>query len=233
MATLNEIAYDLLSIVRPQLSDDTELDERQIKFWIHNQRALWIRNEMNKNRTIDADIIQTLCAELECVDASDCCHIDLGCPILRIKKKLPKTMEMHNKQAIVRVGPVNKKSQPFSFVEYDRVPYLTSARFTGNSIFAFLHDEYIYIYTKDPRYANLAAITIRGVFEDPTEAAMFKNCDDGTPCYSDDEEYPLKAWMIPALKQSILKSNLFIAAQAEVQQSDDANNAKSDATPVS
>ena len=57
MATLNEIAYDLLSIVRPALSDDSDIDLRQIKFWIHNQRALFIRNELNRSRTIDADIV--------------------------------------------------------------------------------------------------------------------------------------------------------------------------------
>ena len=86
MATLNEISYDLLSIVRPQLSDDTDIEIRQIKFWIRNQRALWIRNELNRKRSIDEDIIQTLCADIEEVDASDCCGIDLDCDILRTKK---------------------------------------------------------------------------------------------------------------------------------------------------
>jgi hypothetical protein len=234
MATLNEIAYDLLSIVRPQLSDDSELDIRQIKFWIHNQRALFIRNELNRSRTIDADIIQTICAELEEVDASDCCGIDLGCNILRTKKQIPETIELHNKQGIVRVGPVNKTKKGFSFVEYDRVPFLEHARFTGNMVFAFQHDNYIYIYTKDPRYQEMEAITIRGIFEDPSEAGEFRTCGDngGEACYTDDSEYPIKSWMIPGLKQAILQSNLVMTAQAETQQADDANNAKSDAKPA-
>ena len=87
MATLNEIAYDLLTIVRPQISDDSDIEIEQIKFWIKNQRSLWLRNEFNKNRTIDSDLIQTVCADLEEVDASDCCDIDLDCPILRTTKK--------------------------------------------------------------------------------------------------------------------------------------------------
>lgn len=231
MATLNEIAYDLLSIVRPQISDDTDLDIRQIKFWIHNQRALWLRNEMNKNRTIDSDVIQTICADVICVDSSDCCDIDIDCPILRIKEKLPNTIELHNKQAILRVAPVNKKLQPFSFIDYTRVPYVSSSRFTSKNVFSFLHDNYIYVLTKDPNLLNLKTISIRGVFEDPSVAAEYTDCD-GKPCYDDDMEYPIKAWMIPALKQSILQSNLLMTAQAEVQQSDDANNAKSDTTPV-
>jgi hypothetical protein len=230
MATLNEIAFDLLSIVRPQLSDDSDIDIRQIKFWIHNQRALFIRNELNRNRTIDADIVQTICAELEEVDASDCCNITLDCPVLRTVKEIPNTIELHNKPGITRTGPVNKKKEPFSFVEYDRIPFVASARFTGNMVYTFLHNNYIYVYTKNPRYSNLAALTIRGVFEDPALAADF--CDsDSVPCYTDDMDYPIKSWMIPGLKQAILKSNLMITAQAEAQ-ADSSNNASSDVKPV-
>jgi hypothetical protein len=221
MATLNEIAYDLLTIVRPQLSDDTEIDLRQIKFWINNQRALWIRNEVNKKRTIDADLIQTLCVELECVDASDCCDVDLDIPILRSTKPLPETIEMHTKQAILRVD-----------VEYDRIPWVGNGRFNKNMVFSFIHDNYVYVCSNNPAFNSLAAISVRGVFEDPEEAKNFKSCDDpNEPCYSDDSPYPIKTWMIPALKETILKSNLMIEAQAEVQTADTSNDANSNVEP--
>ena len=227
MATLNEIAYDLISIVRPQLSDDTDIDIRQIKFWIKNQRALWLRNEINKSRQIDADVLQTVCAELECVDASDCCNIDLDCPILRTKQPIPKTIELHHKEAITRVGPVNKKLKPFSYVDYARVPWLDGSRFTKNLVFSFMHEGYLYIYTKNPAYSEMKAISFRGVFEDPELVAAYTDCDD-KPCYTDDDEFPMKSWMIPAMKEAILKSNLLIKSQAEVAQADVSNNAKSD-----
>jgi hypothetical protein len=229
MATLNEIAYDLLTIVRPQLSDDTDIELAQVKFWIKNQRALWLRNEFNKNRTIDADVIQTVCAELECVDASDCCDIDLDCPILRTKNKIPKTIELHHKEAILRVGPVNKKKKSFSYIDYSQVPWTASGRFNKNVIYAFLHDQYLYIYTKNNAYQSMEAISFRGVFEDPEDVRNFKDCDNGEPCYTDDSEFPIKAWMIPAMKEAILKSNLMIASEAEIKQADGSNNAKSDA----
>lgn len=233
MASLNEIAHDLLGIVRPQLSDDSDIDLRQIKFWIHNQRALFIRNELNRSRTIDPDIIQTLCVELEQVDSSDCCGITLDCPILRSTVELPDTIELHNLQGITRVAPINVKSEPFSHVEKDRIPFVAHARFTGNMVFTFRHKGYIYVYTKNPRYANLSNISVSLVAEDPSTAGAFNDCSEsGEACYTDDMDYPIKAWMIPGLKQSILQSNLMITAQAEVQQTDDANNAKSDATPV-
>ena len=228
MATLNEIGYDLLSIVRPQLSDDTDIDLRQIKFWVKNQRALWLRNEINKSRQIDSDVLQTVCADLECVDASDCCDIDLSCPILRTTKLIPKTIELHHKEAITRVGPVNKKLKPFSYIDYSRLSWIDGARFTSKLVFSFLHDGYLYVYSNNPAYANMKAITFRGVFEDPEIVAEFKDCITNQPCYSDDDEFPMKSWMIPAMKESILKSNLMIKAQADIQQVDGSNNAKSD-----
>jgi len=231
MATLNEIAYDLLTIVKPQLSDDNDIELRQVKYWIHNQRALWIRNELNKNRTIDATLEQTLCADLELVDASDCCGIDLDCNILRTKQKIPKTIELHSKEGITRVGPVNKKRRGFAYISYSRVPWIGNGRFNSKSIFAFLHDEYMYIYPLDPKYQKMEKTIIRGIFEDPTSISSFNNCDTNTPCYTDDDDYPIKTWMIPPMKESIMKSNLIIAVQAEAQQ-DDSNNAKSDLSNV-
>lgn len=231
MATLNEIAYDLLTIVRPQLSDDTDIEIRQIKFWIRNQRALWLRNELNRKRTIDEDVIQTICAEIEEVDASDCCDITINCPTLRTKKKIPKTIELHNKNAIVKVGPINRKGKPFSYIDYTRVPWVGNGRFNQHLLYAFLYDEYIHVLTNNPVYQNLKAIVIRGVFEDPAEIAGFRSCTTDQPCYSDDDEYPIKTWMIPALKDAILKGNLMIEAQAEVQ-ADDSNDARSDVRPV-
>jgi len=230
MATLNEIAYDLISIVRPQLSDDNEIDLRQIKFWIRNQRSLWIRNELNRKRTIDEEIIQTICADIEEVDASDCCDITIDCTILRSKKKIPKTIELHNKNAIVRVGPVNRKGKPFSYIGYERVPWVGSGRFNSHMLYAFLYNEYIHVLTNNPAYQDLKTIVIRGVFEDPATVSVFTDCDN-QPCYSDDDPYPIKSWMIPALKEAILKSNLMIEAQAEAI-GDDSNNAASDVAPI-
>lgn len=230
MATLNEIAYDLLTIVRPQLSDDTDIDIRQIKFWIKNQRALWLRNELNRKRTIDEDVIQTLCADIEEVDSSDCCDIIIDCPILRTKKKIPRLIELHNKNAIVRIGPVDKKAKPFSYIDYSRVPWVGSGRFNAYLLYAFLYNEYIHVLTIDPAYHNLKTIVLRGVFEDPAQLAAFRTCEE-QPCYSDDEEYPIKTWMIPALKDAILKGNLMIEAQAEGM-ADTSNNATSDIGPV-
>lgn len=232
MATLNEIAYDILTIMRPQLSDDTEIELSQIKFWVKNQRSLLIRNEINKSRTIDADLLQTVCADVECVDSSVCCDIDLCCPIIRTKKKIPKTIELHFKEAITRVGPVNLKGRPFSYINHTAVPWVGNGRFNKNMIYAFIHDDYLYVYSKDTKYLALKTISFRGIFEDPEEIKNYKDCNTKEPCYSDNDPYPIKTWMLPQIKNMIIGGNLQLQAQAEFQQADVDNNAASDVQQI-
>jgi hypothetical protein len=230
MATLNQIAYDLLSIVRPHLSDDSDIEISQIKYWINNQRAVWIRNEVNKKRQVDNDLIQTICAELEEVSASDCCE-DIKCDtVMRMKKELPPTIELHMKEAIFRVAGINKLKKPFSYVDYNRIPWVGNGKFNHQNVYAFLHDKRIHIFSPhNQEYKFLDKVSIRAVFENPEDAALFNECSD-EPCYTDDMEYPMKTWMLPAMKEAILKSNLLIQAQAE-QVADTTNNSESDISP--
>jgi hypothetical protein len=209
--TLNELTYDLLERVRAELSDDEYIDKRQLKFWIHNQRALWLRNELNRNRTIDPNIIQNLgCVELELADASSCPGIPVGCSVLRSKQDIPNTVELHNKTLITRVGPLDKTIPDFSFVPYKQAIFSGNGRYSKMHIYAFLLHNRMYL--KFDEECNIAAkmlthINIQGVFEDPTEVSTF-NDPDGQPCYSDDTEYPMNRWMYNYIKDAILKADL-------------------------
>jgi len=69
MASTNEIIYSIFEKLRPNISSSDDIDLRIIKSELHKQRALFIRNELNRNRTVDPFIIQDLgCVELEIVD---------------------------------------------------------------------------------------------------------------------------------------------------------------------
>lgn len=228
MATLNEIAYSIFEKLRPEISDDDAVSLRQIKFDVQNYRALFLRNELNKNRTIDSDVEQTLCVDLEEVNPSDCC-VEVGCSlILRSTKTLPKTIEMHNKQAITRVGPVDKTTKPFSFVDYSRVPYVGSGRYNKHNVYSFLHDGYVYLTSNDKKVNFLKKAVVRGVFEDPEEVANYTDCNTGEPCYTDNSEYPIKGWMIPSIEEAILQKYLPTIQLPE----DNSNDSKSNPNPV-
>lgn len=208
MATFNELIYDTMELLRGnQISDDTEISEDQVIYHWNNQRALWLRNEFNKpGRTIDPFLEQDLkCLELELADSADCCEVTTDCKILRTKLEIPKTIELHSSPAITRVGPVNKIKIPFSFTNYQKAIYDIEGKYTGKKgVFAFLLNNRIYLLSKDPLVNMLDYINVRGVFADPTKLKDFK-CNDGTDCFSLDDEYPINNWMIPYIKERVLQ----------------------------
>jgi len=227
MITLNKLIFDLWELVRPNLSDDDNFDKRQLAFWIQTQRALLVRNELNKNRTIDDNLIQDLgCLELELADKADCCDISDGCKILRTKDTIPNTIELHNKTAITRVAPIDKHTIPFSHVSYERAIWSGNGRFNSNQIFTFLLNDKIYVVAKNNSLLKYAThINVRGVFEDPQEVGKFNQCANNTVCYTDASKYPINAWMIDYMKAAILQLNFQTALQAP---QDNTNNAKAD-----
>lgn len=226
MATFNQLIYDTMEIIRGnKISDDTNIDERQVEYHWNTQRALWIRNEYNKpGRSISASIEQDLgCLDLVTADAADCCDLDSHCTVLRTDLILPKPIELHSGPAITRVGFVNKLNVPFSFTSYQKAIYTMNGKYSGKKgVLAFLLNGRIYILTKDPLVQLVDKINVRGVFENPSELASF-NCDTGV-CFSYGDTYPIEAWMIPYIKEQVL-NQLGIALKIP---KDETNDAKED-----
>ena len=225
--TLNKLMYDLWEVVRQYITDDDFLDKRKFKEWIHNQRALWIRNELNKNHTIDDNLIQDLgCLELERADASSCCDLPLGCTILRTKKELPVTIERHNEPTFIRIGPINRTLKPYTLISYSRAPYVTDGKFSRNQVYVFLLNKRLYIVSgnsQDPQLKLLKYINVLAVLENPEEAAIFKTCS-GTICFTEDSPYPINRWMIPYLKDAIIKADLSYIMKAGADSTNDGSS---------
>lgn len=207
MATFNEIIYDIMETMRGnQLSDDTDLSRRNIIYHINNQRALWLRNEYNKpSRKIDSQVEQDLgCLKLIKVDAAECCHVDLGCNVLRTEEQIPKLLELHSGPAVTRVGPVHKGMAPFNFMDYNQAIYAMQGKYSGKATITFLLNGYLYFLSKNPATQHLEYINLRGVFADPTDLISFRCETESGNCFSYDEEYPINSWMIPYIKEQIL-----------------------------
>lgn len=194
---------------------------------INEQRSLFIRNEYNKKREIDPNIQQSFCEDLELVDPYNCpcVNIPLGCKILRTKRRIPNTIEFHHSKAITSVGPIVITSKRFSFINYDRVPYIGEGRTTKKTVYSFLYDNYIYVISKDSfALALLKKITIRGVFEDPTAVAEFLNCSENNICWTPNDPYPLNQWMWAYVKGQVMQQLL---QKRQIPQEDN-NNAQDD-----
>lgn len=226
MATLNELVYSIWQKVSPIISDDSILDERVLKYYIHNNRALWIRNEYNKNRTFDDAVIQSLGAvELEIVDTIENTDITgISHKILKSKFQIPVAIELHNSTAITRVASLDLKCKKFSFIDYTAIPYVGHGRFNKNQVFAFLKGGYMYVISDCNNTATKALkyINIRGIFSNPEEVGRFTELD-GTSCYSDNNKYPINNWMLPYIESEIMKGDLKFFINPQIDSVNNAN----------
>lgn len=227
MTTLNEIVYDLWQTISPLISDDSAVDERQLKYWVSAQRALWLRNELNKSpRTIDDNIQQSLGAvELEIVDSIENSPYTGGsAKILKSKLQIPVAIELHNSTAITRVASLDLKCRKFSFVDYTAVPYVGHGKFNRNQVFTFLKGGYLYVVSdcNNPAVKALKYVNVRGVFESPEEVGRFRELD-GSPCYTADSNYPINKWILGYMKNEIIKLDLRPFIQPQIDESNNAN----------
>lgn len=203
--SLNEITFDILSVLTGTslISDDTAISLDLIRYKVVNTRAMLIRQDLNKGRSLSDNIMQSLyCTPFIEINESLCpCQVPSDCTILRTENKLPKFIELHQRDLVTKVSGPGISSTGYSIIPYSRVPYAGLNKETKDSTKAFLYDSYIYL-------INPAVLiqygTIRGVFEDPRDAANYANCD-GDPCWTNDSEFPISAHMVNTLKELVIK----------------------------
>ncbi len=203
--TLNEIAYNILNIVRGGRSNsDDHLSLGQIKFNIKYYRAMMIRRDLARNNFMSRHIEQDLgCLKLIRVNASKCCDFDIDCEVYRTEKKIPRTVRANFKDMITYVGGVDGVNT-IPIIQPDYVKFIPYDKYTKNQRKAFFIEDYLYIYNPD----GLELINVRGVFEDPEEVAKF-DCD-GTDCYDDNSPFPMPADMIQAITTALLSGEMMM-----------------------
>jgi hypothetical protein len=225
MDTLNQIAQDILSIVKARRVDDYNVSAAQVKRWINYYRAQYIKNELNKTRAIDEDYVQDLgCVDLEQVDDADC---GAECKVLRTCKLVPSPVITNLGLAITRVGPVKRTSRAFAFKPYDAITWSGYGRFANKQVFAYYLNGYIYlkIASTHTLAKALKVINIRGVFENPEDVKGFTGCEDGI-CYGESTAYPIKKGMTNAIINSVLQERFGIVEQAVLDKVNDEGDTK-------
>ena len=227
MATIKEIVYDLKNIIRGGLqSDDEMISDRQIEFQVSSLRAQYIRQDVNKRRSISDNIKQIIhCLEVEPVSGTTCGLSD-DIMIVRSKEKIPNAIETAHKDLITAIGPTGILSPNFHMIPYNRAPWAGNNRYTKRMTFAFLLDSFVYI--TGPEAEMLEQIKVEGVWQNPRDIEKY-TMEDGTSSYdAETEEYPLSTSMLDLIKQGMLAQNL----QPMIQMPTDiSNNAKSDLQP--
>ena len=211
--TKAEIIYDLLNIVRGgQVANSEPVSEEQISYWVDATRAKLIHQDLNKRRSINPDIIQTLCISLEQTDATTCPCVVTGCTILRSSREIPNAIELNHRNLLVSVGPVLITAPRFSFIDYHRAIYYNPSTFSKRVPAAFLYNKRLYVIASTNQIQLLTDLSVEIVLERPSDASVFA-CS-GTPCYTNESKYPLSAFMIEDLKNMIIQNNFKIALAA-------------------
>ena len=223
--TLNEIAYNLLNLVRGGRSNDDEhISLDQIKFNIKHYRAMFIRRDYARNRLMTNHIEQDLgCIPLERVDASKCCNLPTNCTVYRTVLDIPKTVRFNMQDGITFIGAANGLNT-IPRVEPYFVEFLPFDKYTSNKSKAYVIEDKIYIYNPN----GMEVINVRGVFEDPEVIANIATCEKGY-CYDDNTPFPMPMDMVSLITQGMLSGELRLLSGTF---DDDEQDRQQDKTPI-
>lgn len=205
--SLNSIVQDIMLTYRDNnLSESENLSRIQVELWIHQYRALLIKQDIDKGREINPDYVQTI-GPLHISKVSNC----VGGYNYISDEKLPKFIDLHFGSGLVSV-----KDMFGNLIQVGtetKAKYQVSRKYTCNDYIAYLKNNYLYILGPE----HLEYVKVEGILEDPTQAG---DCFD-----RDDTPYPVPANMIPTIKQMIFERELNIMSQMP---SDDTNNSTND-----
>jgi len=222
--TLATITSDLLNIIRgAQLTQSEPISKRQVEAWIHQYRAKLIKQDLDKGKMPNPDYIQTIQAlEIVQVDEAEGTVIDTDYETFRSSIQLPNTIDLNHSSGLLYVGTIT--GQEIQLVSETKSRWQEYKKYTANDRLAYLRDHYLYIVND----MELRYVTVRGVFEVPTELSHLSNTNEVITDTTENSPYPIPINLIPTLKEMILKGELGIEAQAY---SDTNNDSASDLEP--
>lgn len=218
--TLDNIITDLLNVIRgAKVTQSETISRRQVEEWVNIYRALLIKQDLDKGKMPNPDYIQEIPGIiLDVVDKTEGMNLPSSTYYLKTRQAIPKTIDLNFKSGLTYVGTADGRE--IQLVPESRARWQEYKRFTGKDKVAFLRNKHLYINSVSP----MSSVTVRGIFEVPTEAGNFinSNADTITMGYSD--PYPMPANMVPVLKELILSKELGIIAQSPSDNKNDGTN---------
>lgn len=223
-----EIIYAIKEAIK-EYTDDTKYTDDYLVYLVRLKRGFFLRREYNvAQRIVDQEISQTICMPLNLVEDTECpeCWFDTDdCEVVRTIDPLPNTLELTNKNLILRVAPIGVMKRKFDLVSREKAVYAGEGNYEKNTIFAFYHSNgHIYLKSKTDFYKSMDAISVTAVFDNPMDAEKFK-CGGDTACWdSTIDSYPIKEWMTDLIIKEIIRDIILTKSIPE----DETNNANDD-----
>lgn len=209
----------MLVIRGSKVTQSETITRRQIEEWVNEYRAVLIKRDMDKGKMPNPDYIQEIPAlMLEVVDRTEGADLASNTYFMRSKLTVPKTLDLNFKSGLMYVGTIDGKE--IQFVPEGRAKWQQYKRFTYGDPLAFLRNSKLHINNVTP----MESVTIRGIFEVPTEAGNFINTNSDVTTLGYRDAYPIPANMVPTLKEMILSKELGIMSQAPSDNKNDGSN---------
>lgn len=204
--TLNQLIDDVLLEARnSNIAESEKLSRRQIELWIKTYRAFLIKQDLDKDRTINPLYTQTIRMHISKVE-EDPEHFEyVG------DDKLPKLIDFN-----YRPGVVSVKDSHGNLIQVGsetKMKFQKYRKYTCNDYIAYVKGDEIYV---ESRNNLIEYIDVEVIAEDPTETIM---------CYDPNEdEYPIPGAMWATIKQLIFTRDISTMIQMPSDTTNDSND---------
>lgn len=204
--TLSNIIDDILLIARNNsISESEHLSRYQIEMWVHQYRALLIKQDIDKGRDINPMYVQTIrCIHLErkeCIPGHFVYVSDIT---------LPKLIDFH-----FRTGLISVKDMYGNLIQLgseSKMKLQKYRKYTCKDYIAYLKDSRIYVEGGNNQLEYIEADVI------------LENPADANECFDPDEPYPAPAHMIPTIKDLIFRKELNVMPKMPTDTTNNSND---------
>ena len=203
---LNELIDDVLLEARnSNIAESEKLSRRQIELWIKTYRAFLIKQDLDKDRTINPLYTQTIRMHISKVE-EDPEHFEyVG------DDKLPKLIDFNYRPGVVSVK--DSHGNLIQIGSETKMKFQKYRKYTCNDYIAYVKGDNIYV---ESRNNLIEYIDVEVIAEDPTETIM---------CYDPNEdEYPIPGAMWATIKQLIFTRDIPTMIQMPSDTTNDSND---------
>lgn len=204
--TLDSLIDDILEEARNgNISESESITRIQIEQWIHQYRALLIKQDLDKGRYTNPNYIQyydALAYDLDTSPNNKTYYV----------LSLPKTIDLHFKSGLVSIYNI-AKNQEIQLCPKSRIVHQAYKKYSKKETLCYLENDKL-IVVSTFSYGNDMQLSIGGIFEDPSLV----------PGFSSSNVYPIPANMIPTLKQLIFEKEFKVTLSFPTDDKNNSNN---------
>ncbi len=186
--------------------DRANVDDRTLIRLLNQHRAVFIKNEYNKNKSIDTNLAQEITVILEVADQSTVDYISTLDRTLASRIAIPQLIKISHRELVLSVRNPNILGIRYNYIASEQAVYAGNGKFNTKDVFVFIYNDRLYVKLQkdNPKIAMLPSVTLLGIFENPLECIPLQTSD-----YVDnmDYEYPMTDYIWGYVKANILRES--------------------------